>query len=147
MGAGGIINDILGGAVELCVLRLATEEGFTATVKKDIYGNDFIGYGFTPSKGVSKFVAAATMRAQVEETEGLLSPLDWYKALNPVRRSVCLDIAFNEGMHGLLKFHKMITFLSNHDYLSAASECKVEDPKLDKSRYEPLRNLLANGGA
>lgn len=80
---------------------------------------------------------------ELEETP--LLALDWYAKLDPVRRSVCLDIAYNEGVHGLLNFPHMIAALSRQDWPSAATECHVEDPKL-AGRYAALAQLLLIGG-
>jgi hypothetical protein len=142
MGAGGVINDDV---VAMTMKRLTVEEGFTATVKKDIYGNDFIGFGFTPSRGISRFAATALLQAQVDEICVWLEGFDWFKKLDTVRKSVLVDIALNAGERGLLKFHRMLGFLEDGNWESAAKECAVADEKLDVSRYKPLRELLLKG--
>ena len=131
-------------AVDVAFPRLQTEEGFRALPYRDTNGLETIGYGFNVQAGISKYAAAALLRAQVEEAHAALLKLPWYAALDPVRQSVCLDIDINEGQGGLLKFPHMIAALSRQDWASAAIECHVEDPKL-AGRYAALAQLLLTG--
>lgn len=132
-------------AVDIALPRLKTEEGFRARAYKDTNGFTTIGYGFNVDAGISPRAAGALLQAQAEEIhEGLLK-YPWYAALDPTRQSVCLDIAVNEGVGGLLKFPHMIAALSRQDWPSAATECHVEDPKLQE-RYQALAQLLLIGG-
>jgi lysozyme len=146
MGAGGVINDIITDAVGTALLRICKEEGFRSKKYPDKYGNETIGFGFNISSGISIYSARALARAQVEELDGELMKLQWYQGIDVIRRSVCLDIAFNEGMQGLLKFPHMISALAQGDWPTASAECRVEDSKLNESRYAPLRKLLLIGG-
>lgn len=132
-------------AVDLVLPRLKTEEGFRATKYTDTQGHLTIGYGFNVDAGISQFAAAALLSAQAQERHDELRAFPWYVALDPVRQSVCLDIAFNSGTHGLLNFPHMIAALSRQDWPSAAAECKVSNPEL-AGRYEKLAQLLLIGG-
>jgi lysozyme len=132
-------------AVELALPRLKTEEGFRATKYTDTQGRLSIGYGFNVDAGISQFAAAALLSAQVAERHNSLLAYPWYAGLDPTRQSVCLDIAFNSGLHGLLGFPHMIAALSRQDWASAATECKVINPEL-AGRYEKLAQLLLIGG-
>lgn len=133
-------------AVDVALPRLKTEEGFRARAYKDTNGFTTIGYGFNVDAGITPRVAGALLQAQAEEVHEQLEKLPWYASLDPVRQSVCLDIAFNTGLGGLLKFPHMIAALSRQDWTSAATECHVEDPKL-AGRYQVLAQLLLIGGA
>jgi len=132
-------------AVEKAAQRLKTEEGFRARSYRDSKGFLTIGYGFCIDFGITPRAAAALLQAQVQELHENLMEYSWYAALDVVRQSVCLDVAFNEGLHGLLGFPNMIAALARRDWPSAATECRVEDEKLDASRYAPLRQLLLTG--
>lgn len=75
-----------------------------------------------------------------------LSRFPWYAALDDVRGSVPLDVAYNAGDTGeLLGFPHFIAALERGDIATAASELQVKDPELDKSRYAPLRQILLTG--
>lgn len=131
-------------AVELALPRLKTEEGFRATKYTDTQGHLTIGYGFDVDAGISQYAAGALLLAMAEERHKQLSAYPWYSGLDPVRQSVCLDIAFNSGTTGLLHFPKMIAALAHSDWATAAAECKVTNPEL-AGRYAALAKLLLTG--
>ena len=78
----------------LVFARLCTEEGFRSQVYRDQKGNETIGYGFNISAGVTKYVAAATLQAQIAEVLRTVSVYPWWHPEEPVRGSVILDIGF-----------------------------------------------------
>ncbi len=131
-------------AVDLALPRLKTEEGFRARAYKDTNGFTTIGYGFNVDAGITPYAAAALLRAQAEELQQALIRYPWYAALDAPRQSVCLDIAVNEGLGGLLKFPHMIAALAKQDWPTAAQECQVQDPKL-AGRYSALAQILLTG--
>ncbi len=131
-------------AVDLALPRLKTEEGFRATKYTDTQGHTTLGYGFNVEAGISPFAASALLAAQITERHNALLMYSWYGGLDPVRQSVCLDIAFNDGLAGLLHFPHMIAALAMGDWKMAAAECKVINPEL-AGRYAALAQLLLNG--
>jgi lysozyme len=131
-------------AVDIALPRLQQEEGFRAFPYRDTNGHLTVGFGCNLDAGLSPRAGAALLTEQATERHERLLKLPWYAALDPVRQSVCLDIAFNEGDGGLLKFPRMIAALSRQDWASAATECHVEDPKLT-GRYAALAQLLITG--
>jgi lysozyme len=133
-------------AIDSVLPRLKTEEGFRAHIYRDTKGFQTIGYGFNVDAGISPYAAGALLQAQLEELHKTLSGYTWYAQLDPVRQGVCLDIAFNAGLHGLLAFPHMVAALSRQDWPSAATECHVEDPEL-AGRYEKLSQTLLTGMA
>lgn len=85
-------------------------------------------------------------RYLVEQHDHVLAAYAWYNALDDIRGSVPLDIAYNAGDAGeLLHFPHMIAAFAKGDITVAANECRVADPKLDASRYAPLRKILLTG--
>lgn len=132
-------------AVDLALPRLQNEEGFRALPYRDTNGKLTIGYGFCIDAGISHRAALALLVEQATEAHEQLLQLSWYATLDPVRQSVCLDIDFNEGEGGLLKFPSMIHYLSAGDWPNAATECHVSDPKL-AGRYAALAQLILTGG-
>ena len=131
-------------AVDLALPRLKTEEGFRATKYTDTEGYESIGYGLNVSAGVTEFEAAGFLAVQLQQRHRTLSAYPWYNTLDPVRQSVCLDIAFNDGLTGLLHFPHMIAALAKGDWATAAAECKVTNPEL-AGRYSALAQLLLTG--
>ena len=131
-------------AIDTVLPRLQTEEGFRSHVYRDTEGHQTIGYGFNVDAGISQRCAAALLAAQLDELQDQLATQSWYSALDPVRQSVCLDIAFNGGIHGLMGYPKMIAALAVGNWLGAAAECNVDNPEL-KSRYAALAQMLLTG--
>lgn len=131
-------------AVEIVLPRLRQEEGFRATLYRDTQGHQTIGYGLNVDAGISQRVAAAALQAQLEELQEALAKYPWYAPIDPVRQSVLLDIAFNNGLAGLMHFPHMLAAISRQDWASAATECHVENPEL-AGRYQKLAQLLLTG--
>lgn len=131
-------------AIDLALPRLETEEGFRTLVYKDTRGHSTIGYGANLDAGISKYAAAALLRAQLMELDALLAGYIWYKIANDVRKSVFLDIALNSGLGGLLHFPHMLAAAVRGDWEMAAKECQVIEPEL-AGRYAALAKLLLEG--
>jgi len=140
-------------AVDIFVIRAAAEEGIRLTPYDDATGlrvkapkgHLTWGIGFDLDVIGSASLFTAMLRYLAGEINDDLCEHDWYRLSDPVRQSVFLDVAYNEGVSGLLKFPHMIAAASVGDWKTAAAECKVVDPKLDASRYAPLRKLLEEG--
>lgn len=143
-------------AVSVLLTRLTSEEGERMWAYDDATGarvrapegNLTWGRGFNLDACGSSGLFDAMELYLVEACDKALQAFDWYASLDRldgVRASVCLDIAYNGGVHGLLNYPHMITALAHQDWTTAAKECAVSDPKLDASRYAPLRQILLTG--
>lgn len=133
-------------AVELVLPRLKVEEGFRSKVYRDTKGFQTIGYGFNVDAGITKRAASALCQAQADELHDALCVYGWYASLDEPRQSVCLDIAFNGGVDGLLGFKHMIDAIKAKDWAEAAKQCHVINPEL-AGRYETLAKVLLTGEA
>lgn len=139
-------------AVDITQRRLVPEEGVkllpyddaTGLPVKAPKGHISWGRGFNLESCGSLELFDVIERYLLEQLETALVAYDWYRALSPVRQSVCLDIAYNDGKHGLLGFHRMIGALEVGDWTGAAAECKVSNPEL-AGRYAALAQLLLTG--
>lgn len=142
-------------ATELTVARLLREEGLrllpyddkTGVPVKAPVGNLTWLIGFNLMKCGSKGLAAVILRYLVEQLEAELVLLPWYLKLPDPVQSVCQDVAYNGGEEGLLKYPHMIAAFERGDLLGAAAECTEKDPKLDASRYAPLRAIIKAAAA
>lgn len=133
-------------AVDLALPRLKAEEGFRAKPYRDTRGFLTVGYGCNLDAGLTEHAAEGLLMAQADEMHSALCAYHWYEGLDEARQSVCLDIAFNSGLHGLLAFHNMINALERKDWATAAAECKVTNPEL-AGRYDNLAQILLTGTA
>lgn len=138
-------------ATELTVARLLKEEGIkllpyddaTSLPVRAPNGNLSWGVGFNLMVCGSVGLFEAMLRYLLAPIEAALNAQPWYGTLPDVVQSVCQDVAFNGGVHGLLAgYPHMIACLERGDLQGAAAQCTDEDPHLDKSRYAPLRALI-----
>ncbi len=141
------------GAVSALVSRLTREEGerllayddATGLPVKAPVGNLSWGRGFNLMKCGSPGLFAAMESYLLAELDIKLQAYSWYRDAGDVRASVFLDIAYNGGLHDLLNYPHMLAAASVGDWAEAARQCTEKDPKLDASRYPPLRALLLSG--
>lgn len=137
-------------ATEITIARLLGEEGFkllpyddaTGLPVKAPKGNLSWGIGFDLMQCGSRGLFEVMLRYLVGVIETQLAPLSWYPGLPDPVQSVCQDIAFNGGVAGLLRYPHMIAAFAHGDLDTAANECTDKDPKLDASRYAPLRAII-----
>lgn len=135
-------------AVDLAVTRLKPNEGFRANKYLDPVGKESIGYGFNVDAGITQFAAAALLFAQATECWQSLSAYWWWSALDDVRASVLVELAFNNGISGLLHFPKMLAAIGAKDWQTASAELLNSDAARQlPTRYQALSVLLLNGAA
>lgn len=128
------------------LVRLTTEEGFRAFPYTDTTGHLTQGYGCNLSAGWSKGLAANVLQYQLGEIVPQLQNLWWWSGLDPVRASVILDVAVNDGVGGLLAFPKMLAAVGAKDWPTASGELLDSDAARSlPNRYNPLAQLLLNG--
>lgn len=141
--------------IDILVKRLPAEEGVRRFAYDDSTGkqvtckprgNLTIGIGHNLETGLDDEDIDRFLRKDLGKIVSSISQYDWYKLCDPVRKSVLLDMAFNQGVSGLLHYAHMLSAILKFDWETAAGECAVADPKLDASRYAPLRKLLLVGG-
>lgn len=137
-------------AIELTVARLLVEEGVRVLAYDDATGLPVVapkgnlswGIGFNLMKCGSKKLFAVMLRSLLEDIEAQLVTLFWYSLLPDSIQSVCQDVAYNGGVHDLLNYPRMIAAFEKGDWEEAAAQCTDKDPKLDASRYAPLRAII-----
>jgi hypothetical protein len=142
--------------VDIAYARFASEEGRRAFAYNDATskrvtcqpgGNLSIGMGINLEVGLDDEEIDWLSKHRLQKVADQLAPYPWYQGCDSVRQSVLLDMAFNQkGVMSLLHYPHMLAAILRKDWESASAECHVEDPKLDVSRYEPLRQLMLVGG-
>lgn len=150
--SGGIIIQRF--TVDLVMSRLPTAEGTKLLPYDDQTGLRVRapkgaitwGRGFNLEQCGSDDLFDVMERFLLEKEHDRLLKLPWYAALDSVRQSVCLEIEYNAGEHGLLGYHHMIAALEEKDWAAAAQECKTSNPAL-ASRYFRLSRILDTGEA
>lgn len=135
-------------AVDLAIPRLKVDEGFRAAKYVDTAGRLTIGYGFNVDAGISQFAAAALLQAQAQERASALAGFWWAQGLDDVRMSVVIEVAFNDGLNGLLHFPKMLAAIGAKDWATAKAELLDSDAARElPARYAALAQIMLSGMA
>ena len=104
---------------------LKQEEGFRSHYYKDSRGFLTIGYGYNLDKGMSEKVASALLELMVEEKViELKAAIPFWNTLSQERKDVFVDMAYNMGTSGLLKFKNMLKAAEQGDIESVCNEMK-----------------------
>lgn len=75
-----------------------------------------------PDGSVDRDVAADWAMEEVAYCHGVLSSLSFFTKADEVRKAVLIDMCYNIGLSGLLKFKRFIKALDELDYGVAAAE-------------------------
>jgi lysozyme len=103
--------------------QLRRDEGFRLKPYRDTVGKLTIGCGRNlDDKGISAEEAYLLLDHDIAEVRASLARFDWFTALDEARQGVCLNMAFNLGVGGLLAFVKMIQALEVQNWDRAATE-------------------------
>jgi lysozyme len=88
-----------------------------------------IGVGHNlDAKPISKRAALVILDDDIEDAEReLAAVLPWTAELDAPRREALVNMVFNLGMGGLLKFKRMLAALRRGDYAAAAAETLDSD--------------------
>lgn len=92
--------------MERLIDQITLHEGLRLKPYRCTAGKLTIGIGRNlDDVGISKDEADMLLKNDIEKVIGQLSnSLPWYKNLNKIRQRVLIDMAFNLGIAGLLKF-------------------------------------------
>ncbi|UOR73108.1 lysozyme [Helicobacter pylori] len=91
---------------------IVDSEGFSPSIYTDKTEHPTIGYGYNvsvyscESKRITK--AYELLTDILKENHKTLLSYGWYKNLDAMRRMVILDLSYNLGLNGLLKFKQFI---------------------------------------
>lgn len=119
--------------------QIKEDEGFRKNVYKCTAGKQTIGYGYnleanpqklTAShieelkvKGISEEFAAQLLLAEVKDIENVLHhKLIFWSKLSPTRKDVLVNMGYNLGIEGLLKFQNTLKLIAHEKYAEASKE-------------------------
>lgn len=136
------------------VEALKKDEGLRLTAYQDTVGVWTIGYGATGA-GISRGVTWTQVQAEQRliddirrHNDEIHSKLPWMKSLDPVRRRVLENMAFNLGIAGLLGFKNTLEFVRTGQYAKAADGMLASKwAKQVKGRAVRLANEMRTGRA
>ena len=134
---------------------LLKHEGFRGKPYQDTKGNVTIGYGRNlEANPLTEDEARFLLDNIVMRLEVEFGFFSWYAKLSPVRKWVCLNMAYHLGMKGFAGFKKMIAAIEKavEKDRGLASWAPVKAEMLDSrwarefpSRAHELANLMVQG--
>lgn len=109
--------------------RNLEDSGLTETEQRTLFGRSNISKEQVIEelkiRKISETEALYLLRNDIQRiTDTLDTTYVWFVYLDPIRRKVCIDMAFNLGLNDFAKFKKMIRALSVKDYQRASLEMK-----------------------
>ena len=104
------------------IRQLRLHEGNELKVYRCTSGKLTIGVGRNlEDRGITDEESAYLLNNDIDrEWKNLTTALPWVTGLNDVRQRVLLDMAFNLGIAGLLKFKNTLATMQRGDYALAA---------------------------
>lgn len=131
-------------ADDLAVLKqqLIAHEGLRLRPYVDTKGKLTIGVGRNLTDvGISADEAYDLLDHDITATvNGIVTAMPWTQMLTAARFRVLVDIGFNTGLDGLLKFHRMLAAAQVGEYEQAALE--IEHSHLAPNRARRLAMLM-----
>ena len=105
------------------VNQLKRHEGYRRAVYECTEGYPTIGYGTNLlHRGISKEEAEYLLNNDLVQIISELSEMNLLRGHNTARQAVLVNMAYQLGLNGLLKFKRFITAYDNHNYEEAAKE-------------------------
>lgn len=111
---------------KLAKAMLYKNEGCVLRVYNDSLGIPTIGVGRNlRDKGISLEEADILFTHDLQSAvTSCQDKLSFFNTLDPIRKAVLVDMAFNLGINGLLKFKRMLSAVEEGDYTYASEELK-----------------------
>ena len=99
-------------------------EGLVLTPYKCTANKTTIGYGRNlEDKGITEKEAEYLLQSDIEECKkNIVSKISFYEDLSEVRKAVLIDMCFNLGINGLMKFKNTLKAIQLKNYDLAANE-------------------------
>ncbi|MGL2368850.1 glycoside hydrolase family protein [Helicobacter pylori] len=125
---------------------IVDSEGFSPSIYTDRKGHPTIGYGYNlsvysyESKRITKPQAYELLTDILKENRKALLSYGWYKNLDAMRRMVILDLSYNLGLSGLLKFKQFIKAIEDKNYALAVERLQ-KSPYSNQVRKRASRNM------
>lgn len=108
---------------EQMIKKIETEEGFSDVLYKCPADYWTIGYGFNlEAMAMPKEVADAWLVIILEKLTKQLLTYSWFADLDDARRLAITDMSYQMGVHGVMKFGKMIAAIREKQWDLAADE-------------------------
>nr|WP_240652512.1 glycoside hydrolase family protein [Helicobacter pylori] len=125
---------------------IVDSEGFSPSIYTDKTEHPTIGYGYNLSvysyegKRITKPQAYGLLTDILKKNYKALLSYGWYKNLDAMRRMVILDLSYNLGLNGLLKFKQFIKAIEDKNYALAVERLQ-KSPYFNQVKKRASRNM------
>ena len=128
----------------LLIREIEREEGWREHAYRDHLGFWTIGYGFPIDErrggGLPKDIANAWLEKVIADIEESLDrEIFWWRTLTESRQRALINMAYQLGVSGLMRFQNMLAALRDADYATAAKEAL--DSKWAKQTPQRARRM------
>lgn len=127
---------------------LKMEEGFRLKPYRDIVNRLTIGYGRNlDDVGISQAEAEVMLANDIQKSiTDLQAHLSWFDTLSDNRQKALVEMCFQLGITGLLKFVSMLVYMQRGDYKLASKEALASKWALQVPRRAArVADLILNG--
>lgn len=143
--------------IDICWARLGSEEGRKPWAYNDKTGkkvtclpegNLSIGIGINLETGLDAVEMEWLTRRRLGLVAAELKSYLWYNTPTATanRKSVFLDLGFNNGVRGLLHYPDMLAAAGKENWINVANELLNSKAARDlPTRYEPLALIMRRG--
>lgn len=129
---------------------LTQEEGYRQFAYQDTTGNLTIGIGHNlTANGISINAANYILDEDIDYfINKIKESVPVFDDLCEARQMVLVDMCFNLGLKGFLKFTRMLAYVCQEDYVSAAGEIEYSKAAMQTGeRYKRLAQMMKAGGS
>ncbi len=115
-------DDVSKDVLKMAASLVRLHEGFRERPYKDSLGFLTLGFGHClEMMPITEASANMVLQDDVDWfANALYKSVHYFKNIDPVRQAVLIDMAFNLGLIGLMKFEKMWTAISHSNWAAAA---------------------------
>jgi len=126
---------------------LKRHEGFRSKPYRCTAGKLTIGYGLNLDAGITEEEASYLLETRVNTiVDDLIGLVDFWYKLTPARKDVLVNMAYNLGVPGLMKFKETLRLMREEDYESASDQMlKSLWAKQVPTRAKELSDLFRRG--
>lgn len=128
--------------------RIARHEGYRQFVYSDSLGHPTVGFGRAlDTRGVSRQEALSLLENDIAAfTKEVQDALPWISTLDATRTGVLIEMAFQLGTDGLLKFHQALGCMSRGDWQGAATQMLASEwARQTPARAQELAEIVRSG--
>lgn len=108
-------------SIDQAVQQLKLDEGYKEHMYKCSRGFTTIGYGTNLDDGLDREEAEAVLRVRVNRSSRRLIAVG-LGDIHPSAFAICLNMCYQLGDSGFMKFHNTIKYLISHEYRKASYE-------------------------